>query len=119
MQATSATYADEQHRRIALIPILNGILGCNIQVVENNDRTKADGTLEGFTKGGVFLLLLKEDKNEFGDGGSDPSTQAGLSAARSWVQSNVRNLYFLFGKLIHSFLSLSCFERPPRALHFL
>jgi hypothetical protein len=35
------------------------------------------------------LVLLKEDKNEIGDGGCDPSTQAGLSAVRFWVQFEV------------------------------
>jgi serine/threonine protein kinase len=102
MQATSAHYADEQSRRIALTPILSDVLDGTIQVIENNDRTKADGTLEGSRDGKLFLLLLKEDKNEFGDGGSDPSTQAGLSAARTWVQANVRDFYFLFIWNAHS-----------------
>lgn len=102
MQATSAHYADEQSRRNELTPILSDVLDGTIQVIENNDRTKADGTLEGSRDGKLFLLLLKEDKNEFGDGGSDPSTQAGLSAARTWVQANVHDFYFLFIWNAHS-----------------
>lgn len=55
----------------------------------NDDKTYADGVVELITEGRHILLLLKEDKNEFRDGGSDPSTQAGLSAARHWAQSRV------------------------------
>jgi len=90
MQATSGHYTHERSRRDTLIPILSGVIDFNIQVVENPDRTKADGIVEGYTQDrlqhSVFLCMLKEDKKEFGDGGSDPSTQAGLSAARAWVQ---------------------------------
>jgi hypothetical protein len=98
MQAASATYQDERTHRMKLTPILKRVLNANIQGIENNDRTKADGTVEGIKDQNGFLLALKEDKNEFGAGGSDPTTQAGLSAARSWAQLNVRDFLFL----IHS-----------------
>jgi hypothetical protein len=105
MQAASANYRNEKCRRETLSPILNRVLGFNIQVVENDDKTKADGIVEGFTEQGVvYCFLLKEDKNEFGDGDSDPSTQAGLSAARAWVQSRVRDFYFLFIRKAHSLI---------------
>ena len=35
------------------------------------------------------MVFLKEDKTELGNGHSDPSTQAGLSYACAWVQSDV------------------------------
>jgi len=38
----------------------------------------------------LFLLFLEEDKNELGDGGSDPSTQNGLSTARCWAQDKYK-----------------------------
>ena len=107
MLASSGSYADELCRRVKLTPILSGVLGFNIQVVENADRTKADGIGEGYTQDrehSVFLFLLKEDKNEFGDGGSDPSTQTGLSAARTWVQPRVRDFCFLFFRKAHSLI---------------
>jgi len=104
MQATSANYPDERSRRKILNPILSRVLNFHLQVIENDDETKADGTLEGFVQQSALLFLLKEDKNELGDGGSDPSIQAGLSAARSWVQSKVRDFYFLFIRKAHSLI---------------
>lgn len=119
MQATAAYYDKEDLRRLALIPLLREVLGFNIQQIENRDKTKSDGVVEGIKNGQVFLLLVKEDKNEFGDGGSDPSTQVGLSAARAWVDHRVCDfLSYSFIKLIHRFLSLNRFEMPPLALHF-
>jgi hypothetical protein len=55
-------------------------------MILNEDKTNPDGIVEKVDNLARWLLLLKEDKNEFGDGGSDPSTQGGLSAARSWAQ---------------------------------
>ena len=108
MQATSGHYTHERSRRDTLVPILSGVIGFNIQVVENPDRTKANGIVEGYTQDrlqhSVFLCMLKEDKKEFGDGGSDPSTQAGLSAARAWVQPRVRDFCFLFFRKAHSLI---------------
>ena len=108
MQKTSGNYVNELSRRRKLTPILSGVLGFNILIVENDDKTKADGIVEESVQWGTmrrpFLVLLKEDKNEFGDGGSDPSTQAGLSAARAWVQPRVRDFYFLFSRKAHSLI---------------
>jgi len=77
MKCASAVYKSEVDRRKALTPLLRNILGVNIQMVANTDKTTPDGTVEMI---GVlpFLILLQEDKNEMGDGGSDPSTQAGF-----------------------------------------
>ena len=120
MKAASANYKDEQTRRSKLTPILSSVLDSNITVIENDDKTKADGSLEGFTQQNAFLFLLKEDKNEFGDGDSDPSTQAGLSAARSWVQPKVRNFYFLFIRKAYSLiLELERFRKATACPTFL
>jgi hypothetical protein len=83
MKATTAIYPDEKTRTARLTPLLGEILNVDIQIIMNDDKTYADGTVEWISnsKGGRMLLLLKEDKNEIGDGGCDPSTQAGLSAA--------------------------------------
>jgi hypothetical protein len=105
MRQASGNYDDELCRRRTLTPILSSILGgFNIQTIENDDRTKPDGIVEGSTPHGVFFYLLKEDKNELGDGGSDPSTQAGLSAARTWVQPRVRDFYLLLIRKAHSLI---------------
>lgn len=89
MKVATAIYPDEKKRTENLTPLLAGILDVNIQIIVNEDKTYADGIVELFIERECILLLLKEDKNEFGDGGCDPSTQAGLSAARHWAQSKV------------------------------
>jgi len=88
MKASLAIYENEDERRNKLTPLLCDILGVDIQLIQNEDKT-TDGIVELVTKGWRSLLLIKEDKNEFGEGGSDPSTQAGLSAGRSWAQNKV------------------------------
>ncbi len=89
MKAASALYKSEEKRREALTPLLRKILGINIQMVMNGDKTTPDRIAEMVTGVLLFLILLEEDKNEFGDGGSDPSTQAGLSLLRAWAQAKV------------------------------
>jgi len=58
------------------------------------DKTNSDGIVELLEVAKDMarsLHLLEEDKNEYGDGGSDPSTQAasGFSVGRCWAQSRV------------------------------
>ncbi len=89
MKAASAVYKSEEERREALTPLLRNVLGVNIQMVANADKTTPDGTVEMLIGLLLFLILLKEDKNEIGDGGSDPSTQAGFSLGRAWAQAKV------------------------------
>jgi hypothetical protein len=96
MKAASAIYANEDKRRVELAPILCNILGVDIQIIQNEDKTNPDGIAELVANFGRFLLLLKEDKNEFGEGGSDPATQCGLSVARCWAQSRVNDFRQLF-----------------------
>ena len=96
MKSASAIYTSEDKRREKLMPLLSHILGVDIQSILNTDKTNADGIVELMKSWGRALLLLEEDKNEFGDGGSDPSTQAGLSACRCWAQSRVKNSYLSF-----------------------
>jgi hypothetical protein len=119
MQAASAIYASEAVPRNALTPLLHNVLGADIQMI-SNDMTNPDGIVELLANPGR-IMLLKEDKNEFGEGGSDPSTQTGLSLGRCWAQDRVNNsLQLLYSFLIiHSFLSLRHFDFPPTAPLFL
>ena len=89
MQAASAIYESEEKRRKVLAPLLCAILDVNIQTILNEDKTNPDGIVEMVKNMLLFLTFLQEDKNELGDGGSDPSTQAGLSVARCWAQPRV------------------------------
>ena len=110
MKATSGIFASETVRRITLSPLLCDILGVNIQTIQNDDKTTADGTAKSGTKAEdmSFSCLFEEDKNEIGDGGSDPLTQAGLSAARSWVQKEVHDSHLIcqFVLKVHLFFSI-------------
>ncbi|KAF8330247.1 hypothetical protein F5887DRAFT_1287342 [Amanita rubescens] len=78
MKAATAIYASEEKRREELTPLLSDILDVNFAEVMKN-------TLH-------FMIFLQEDKNEFGYGGSDPSTRAGLSAIRYWAQPRCKAL---------------------------
>ena len=89
MKAATAIYESEEKRRNVLTPLLCAILEVNIQTILNEDKTNPDGIVEVMINALRFLIFLQEDKNEFGDGGSDPSTQAGLSVARCWAQPRV------------------------------
>jgi hypothetical protein len=89
MKATSAIYPSEVERCAVLQPLLSRILGVFIQSIVNRDKTSSDGTVEFSTTVGPAACLLEEDKNEFGDGHSDPSTQVGLSFTRFWAQGKV------------------------------
>ena len=90
MKAASAIYTNEEKRRDKLMPLLSRILNFDIQTIMNTDKTIADGVVEQLIWWGRILLLVEEDKNEFGDGGCDPSTQAGLSGGRCLAQERVK-----------------------------
>ena len=115
-KATSEVFASETVRRIKLSPLLCDILGVNIQTIQD-DKTTADGTAKLGTKveDMGFSYLFEEDNN-----GSDPSTQAGLSAVRSWAQKEVHDSHSIcpFILKVRSFLSIQLIEMPPPALHF-
>jgi hypothetical protein len=92
MKAASAIYGDEDARKRALEPILRHILRADITTVVNMDKTSPDGVVVVPFTGEfheVVALLINEYKNEFGDGGCDPSTQVGLSVVRFWAQIEV------------------------------
>jgi hypothetical protein len=97
MKAASGIFANETVRRIELSPLLCDILGVNIQIIQNDDKTTADGTSKLGTKAEdmSFSCLFEEDKTEIGNGGSDPSTQVGLSAVRSWAQKEVHDSHLI------------------------
>ncbi|PPQ79188.1 hypothetical protein CVT25_002773 [Psilocybe cyanescens] len=92
MKAASTIYTTEEKRQAELTPIHCRILGVDMQTILNDESTDADGVVESLMAVGRFLILLKEDKNEFGEGGSDPSTQAGLSMAHFWAQPKLEKL---------------------------
>ena len=72
-------------------------------------------------KGGgmSFSCLFEEDKKEIGDGGSDPSTQAGLSAAHSWAQKEVYDSHLICLFVLEVLYSLvsKCYRDPWFSLY--
>ena len=113
MCEASGIYTNEDTRRSAIRPKLLNVLSVGMENVVNLDSTSADGMVvtHALMMGEVAAVGIEEDKNEFGDGGSDPSIQAGLSYGRFWAQSSVRsNLLHRFSDRAY-FLSMLKSER--------
>jgi hypothetical protein len=103
MCEASGIYKNEVTRRSA-IRLLN-VLSVGMEKIVNLDSTSADGMVvtQVLMMGEVAAIGIEEDKNEFGDGGSGPSIQAGLSYGRFWAQSNVLAFQICF---VDSLISL-------------
>ena len=88
----SALHPSEPACRAALDKPLGTALGIPFSQVLNRDLTACDGTMTT-TLGSPIIesvaFLFREDKREVGDGGCDPTIQAGLSAARFWTNNDV------------------------------
>ena len=68
---------------------LSRILQLPVDEEPNTDKTSADG-VHMIEVGDVRIpLLIVELKRELGDGGCDPTTQAGIAMRRSWIQQDV------------------------------
>jgi hypothetical protein len=95
MGAASGIYEKEDHRKQAIFPHLAAALSTGMTQIVNPDLTSPDGAVSLPLVGDIYETvspLLAEDKREVGEGGSDPSIQAGLSMARFWAQENVCTL---------------------------
>ena len=82
----------EETRNAELLPIFARLLGCAIGTYSNPDGTAPDGMYTISIDGMTLPALVIELKNELGDGECDPSTQAGHSMRRAWIQDDVRVL---------------------------
>jgi len=89
MHVASEIYANEKSYASELRDKLSGILGVSLSKEENPDGTSADGLYVVVLKYKRIPILILEFKREYGEGGSDASTQAGLSMKRSWIQKDV------------------------------
>ena len=89
MGKASGIYKNEDTRRSAIRPELLDVISVGMEKIINLDSTSADGTVvsQALVVGVVAAIVIEEDKNEFGDGGSNPSTQAGLFYGRFWAQT--------------------------------
>jgi hypothetical protein len=84
---------------------LTEILGLDVHEEPNVDKSSADGVHMFIVDQMRLPLLIVELKRELGDGGCDPSTQAGLSMRRSWIQDKV-SLIFYPPPLSHFFTAI-------------
>ena len=95
MASASGIYEKEDHRKPAIFPRFVTALSTGMTKVVNLDLTSPDGAISLLLMGNIHetvALLLAEDKREIGEGGPNPSIQAGLSMIRLWAQDNVRTL---------------------------
>ena len=59
---------------------------------QNADLTCADGVCSFVVNRIRITLLIMQFKREFGDGSSDPSTQAGFTMRRTWLDEWVSSI---------------------------
>ena len=72
---------------------LRRILKGEVHEGPNSDGTNPDGVIVLQIGDVRVTILLMEFKRELGEGGSDPSHQAGLSMKRSWLENSVSRNY--------------------------
>ena len=82
-------YAKEDHRRGYLKSALTKVINYPLANVNNPDKTSPDLVAMGQCGSLQTYLVVAEDKNEFGDGGSDPSVRAAFSFQRIFCQEQV------------------------------
>ena len=93
MHRASAIYEKEVDGASNIDELLNEVIYHSFGKVTSIDKTSPDGIIrtkvlvDGQTK--FAALCIREDKNEIGAGGSDPSIQVGLSYGRFWAQDAV------------------------------
>jgi hypothetical protein len=83
MTGFATIHSKENVRRSKLVSLLENVIGHPI-VQENTRGGKCipDGVVLTFHDKIPIYLIINEDKNEFGDGASDPSVQASFSFLR-------------------------------------
>lgn len=93
MNLASAIYQNAAQRRATIQEELTTAISVAVGAVSDSLTTSPDGMVTTKILVGERLkpaaICIKENKNEIGDGGSDPSIQAGLSYGRFWAQENV------------------------------
>jgi hypothetical protein len=94
MNLASALYQNEAQRSATIHEELTRAISLAVGIeVLDSVKTAPDGTVITEILVGNELkpaaVCIKEYKNEIGDGGADPSIQAGLSYGRFWAQKNV------------------------------
>ncbi|KAF9231060.1 hypothetical protein BU15DRAFT_56606, partial [Melanogaster broomeanus] len=92
MTGFSAIHRNEEDRAIRLKPLLEEVLDRPLTIAQNRDKTIPDAMVLSSYKHFQIYLIVSEEKNEFGDGGSDPSVQASFSFLRVFRQEETKAL---------------------------
>ncbi|KAG6379741.1 hypothetical protein JVT61DRAFT_10276 [Boletus reticuloceps] len=82
-------YDGENTRRKEIGPVLSKAIGRFLGSITNSDKTSLDFVVQSSHGELPTYLIIDEEKNEFGDGGSDPSVQASFSFLRLFCQPEV------------------------------
>jgi hypothetical protein len=69
--------------------VLGRILGTHISVDPLLDRSQPDGIVTLEVCNSLLPYMILDVKREMGQGGCDPTTQAGLYMRRSWIHESV------------------------------
>ncbi|KIJ13061.1 hypothetical protein PAXINDRAFT_100881 [Paxillus involutus ATCC 200175] len=91
MTGFSAIHRNEEDHAIRLRPLLQEVLGRPLTTAQNGDKTIPGAMVLSSYKHFQIYLIVSE-KNEFGDGGSDPSAQASFSFLRVFCQEQTKAL---------------------------
>jgi len=89
IHAASEIYSHESDYALKLRQKLSLILDVSLVKEELPDGTSPDGLYAVVLKYKRIPILILEFKREYGEGGSDASTQGGLYVKRSWIQTDV------------------------------
>jgi hypothetical protein len=125
MAKSALLYGSEEERQLYIKKCLENVLGRPLPSTVNPDNTRPDFQVVGTFGIHTAYLAVGEEKNEFGDGGSDPSTQVGLSYWHLFRQTEVNpfrspTIFFAVAdacnteKHIRSEDLLSSFSHRPR-----
>ena len=106
-------HPNEDARQRSLKFFLQRVVGRPFVVASDPDRTDPDFGVLGLCGGLTVYLVIGEEMNEFGDGGSDPSTQAAFSFLRLFSQKEVMTA---IPHPFYSFLLIPCLRRTANSV---
>ncbi|KAG9312767.1 hypothetical protein JVU11DRAFT_7204 [Chiua virens] len=90
MAEFSLIFTKENARQSHLKSLLSAAINYPLTSENNSDKTLPDFVVRSSCGASPTYLVVGEEKNEFGDGGSDPSAQAAFSFMRTVSQHEVK-----------------------------
>lgn len=104
LNVASDIYSIENERTAALDKVLKDIIRCSFTKIYHSDQTSADGSVISISTANkvVVEILYREDKNEIGVGGCDPTIQGSQIFRKGTIQEKVRSVFWILSE-IYSF----------------